>query len=148
MENTLVRENQWDVMVEAATPRDDDVRQQIWGLLASLYPKNDVLERRREQRYPFPYLIHLQPVAEGGLTPCGEPVVVVGKHLSERGIGFYHPKPLPYRRMIASIEAGTGIWIAFLTDVTWCRFTRQHWYESGGKFLEAVSSPLNAEQFR
>jgi len=60
-------------------------------------------------------------------------------------LGFYHPKPLPHRRMIASFEAGNGNWIAFLIDLNWCRFTRQHWYESGGRFLQSVTPPTHEE---
>ena len=59
---------------------------------------------------------------------------------SEHGMGFYHPKPLPYRRMIASVESG-GRWIGFLVDLKWCRFTQQGWYESGGRYLQSVLSP-------
>ena len=99
-------------------------------------------ERRGEQRYPYPYLIHLTPVATDGVTPVGESLVVVGKHLSERGLGFYHPRPIAYRRVIASLETTGGARMAFLIDLNWCRFTRQGWYESGGRFLRAVPSPL------
>ncbi len=123
----------------------EEVRAQVWGLLSALYPRNDLAERRRQQRYPFPYLVHLTPVARDGCTAFGEPIVVVGKHISEQGLGFYHPKPLPHRRMIASLEAGRGRWIGFLIDISWCRFTRQGWYESGGRFLEAALSPLEDE---
>ncbi len=109
-----------------------------------LYPKVTLVERRCETRYPFPFLIHITPADD---TRAGESIVVVGKHVSERGLGFYHPKPLPYRRVIASLErtghppAGHG-WYGFLLELRWCRFTRQGWYESGGRFLEAVTSPL------
>jgi hypothetical protein len=122
----------------------DDIRTQVWGLLSTLYPKVAVVERRRETRYPFPFLIHLTPVGEDGMTPCGENIVVVGKHVSEWGLGFYHPRPLPHRIVIASLEGPRQGWYAFLLDLRWCRFTRQGWYESGGRFLEAVSSPLAA----
>jgi hypothetical protein len=124
---------------------DGDVRTQVWGLLSTLYPKNDLVERRRETRYPFPYLVHLTPVGDDGMTPCGEGFVVVGKHISQRGLGFYHPKPLPYRRVVASLESGRGHWFGFLIDLNWCRFTRQGWYESGGRFLQAVVSPLERD---
>ena len=120
----------------------EDVRAQVMALLGTLYPKHELLERRRENRYPFPYLVHLTPVGADGATPEGETMVVVGKHLSERGLGFYHPKPLPYRRVIASLETPDGHWVGFLIDLNWCRFTRQGWYESGGRLLEAVLSPL------
>ena len=63
--------------------------------------------------------------------------------LAHPGLGFYHRKPLTHRRMIVSLENGGG-WIAFLIDLTWCRFTRQGRYESGGNFLQSVLSPLAA----
>jgi hypothetical protein len=121
---------------------DDEIRAQVWGLLTTLYPHHDLMERRRDTRYPFPCLIHLTPVGPDGVTPEGETVVVAGKHLSEHGFGFYHKAPLPHRRMIASLEAKKGHWFAFLIDLNWCRFTKGGWYESGGRLLEAVLSPL------
>jgi hypothetical protein len=89
-------------------------------------------------------LVHLTPVDEDESLLQSETVVVVGKHLSERGLGFYHPKPLPYRRVIASLESN-GRWLGFLLDLTWCRFTRQGWYESGGRILESVLSPMDRQ---
>jgi hypothetical protein len=121
----------------------DEVRTQVWALLSTLYPKVTVVERRRETRYPFPFLIYLTPVDDDG-TPCGESIVVVGKHVSERGLGFYHAKPIAHRRVVASLERPHNGYYAFLLDLRWCRFTRQGWYESGGRFLESVSSPLAA----
>lgn len=146
--NTLIGQPELNLLPVApgAPERDDDVRTQVWGLLTTLYPKSHWVERRREQRYPFPYLVHLTPVAADGITPEGESIVVVGKHLSERGLGFYHPRPLPHRRMIVSLEAGNGQWLGFLIDLTWCRFNRQHWYESGGRFLQAVNSPIQERE--
>jgi hypothetical protein len=119
-----------------------EIRTQVWGILSSLYPRGDLTERRRENRYPYPYLVRLIPVRTDSLAPAGEPVVVVGKHLSERGLGFYHPKPLPYRRMIAALDVSGAEPVAFLTDLSWCRFTRHGWYESGGRFLQVVASPV------
>jgi hypothetical protein len=133
---------EFDLFLNFDRADDDEVRTQVWGLLATLYPRNDLPERRRDNRYPFPYLVHLTPVAADGHSPAGDSVVVVGKHLSERGLGFYHQKPLPYRRMIASLEASKGRWVAFLIDLSWCRFTKDGWYESGGRFLRAVLSPM------
>ena len=128
--------------LETETYGEDDVRNQVWGLLGALYPRGDLAERRGEQRYPYPYLVHLTPVAADGVTAVGESLVVVGKHLSERGLGFYHPRPIAYRRVIASLETTSGTRLGFLIDLNWCRFTRQGWYESGGRFLRAVTSPL------
>jgi len=132
----------YDLLGRSENEIVDEVRAQVWGLLTALYPRNDLVERRHDNRYPFPCLVHLTPVAEDGVTPEGEAVVVVGRHLSESGFGFYHQKPLPHRRMIASLEDGKGRWFGFLMDLNWCRFRKGGWYESGGRFLEAVLSPL------
>jgi hypothetical protein len=78
------------------------------------------------------------------LIACGDPVAVIGKHLSERGLGFYHVKPLPYRHMIASLELPENNWASFLLDIKWTRFTQYGWYDSGGRFLQSVPSPLVA----
>jgi hypothetical protein len=134
---------QLDLLSEERGGVDDEVRTQVWGLLTALYPRNDLVERRRDNRYPFPCLIHLTPVGSDGHTPCGATVVVVGKHLSTHGFGFYHQAPLPHRRMIASLEAKRGQWFAFLIDLNWCRFTKGGWYESGGRLLQTVLSPMD-----
>ena len=142
MHTTLMQEPQLDLLPEQGDLLGDDVRTQVWGLLTTLYPKHDLVERRRETRYPFPYLVKLTPVAADGVTPEGETIVVAGKQLSERGLGFYHPKPIPHRRMIASLEAPGGRWMGFLIDLSWCRFTKQGWYESGGRLIQSVLSPV------
>lgn len=133
---------QFDLLSHGVHGVDDEVRTQVWGLLTTLYPRNDVVERRRETRYPFPCLVHLTPVGRDGITPEGDTVVVVGRDISEHGLGFYHQVPLPYRRMIASLECGKDRWFAFLIDLSWCRFTKGGWYESGGRLLQPVLSPM------
>ena len=115
----------------------------VWKVLRTLYAGGDGIERRSGQRYPYPYLVTLTPVSADGTTAEGESVVVVGKHLSERGLGFYHPAPLPYRRMIALLETASGTRLAVLIDVTWCRFLKRGWYESGGRFLQTAPLPVD-----
>lgn len=143
--NLLTNESRLDCSPEGKEASDDSVRMQVWSILGNLYPRGNLVERRRERRYPYPYLVHLTPVGPDGLTPHGESMVVVGKHLSDQGLGFYHPKPISHRRMIATLEVAGGRALAFLVDLTWCRFTKQGWYESGGRFLQAVPSPLEQE---
>jgi hypothetical protein len=123
---------------------EDAVRGSIWQILAGLSPSAHHPERRNEQRFPYPNLLYLTPVAEDGISPAGDSIVVVGKHLSERGLGFFYQKPLPDRRMIASLQLRDGGWIGFLINITWCRFTQQGWYDSGGRFLQVVPSPVAA----
>ena len=136
--STMVDPLHLDLLADPAATTDEDVRTQVWALLSVLYPQHDLTERRRENRYPFPYLVQLAPVADDAGTPQDDAVVVVGKHLSENGLGFYHPKPLPHRRMVASLETGSGQWIRFVIELNWCRFIKRGWYESGGRFLRLV----------
>lgn len=131
-------------IVEPSVSAEQAVRQQVWSLLSGIYPVKNRLERRAEQRFPYPYLVRLTPVSADGLTKLGDPITVAGKHLSERGLGFYHQQPLPYRRMMASLRGAAQDQLHFLIDVTWCRFTGEGWYDSGGRFLRTLPAPLNA----
>ncbi|MGW8258202.1 MAG: hypothetical protein ACWGMZ_12005 [Thermoguttaceae bacterium] len=124
--------------------QEDEIGTQVWELLGATYPQQHLLERRREKRYPFPNLIHLTPLGDDGLTPADKSISVVGKHLSQHGLGFYHTKPLAHRRMIASLECN-GHWLGFIIELRWCRFTKQGWYESGGRFLQTIDSPITDE---
>ncbi len=128
--------------VVPTAPIDDEAIAQVRGLLAGMFPPGTSLERRREQRFPFPRLLQLTPVGADGLQRLGPSFTAAGKQLSESGLSFFHPDPLPFRWVVAALDKGDGRWIGFLLDVDWCRFTRQGWYESGGKFIRAV--PVSA----
>ncbi|MGD9723254.1 MAG: hypothetical protein AB7O59_18525 [Pirellulales bacterium] len=138
--NSTFAHSQLDIL-ETIPSADESVRRQVWGVLAGLYPRGHAPERRGVQRFPYPQLFYLTPLGADD-APCGEPIAVIGKDLSERGLGFYHAQSLPYRRMIASLEMPQGRWAGFLIDLRWTRFTHYGWYDSGGKFLQAVPSPI------
>jgi hypothetical protein len=119
----------------------------VQQLLQHMLPSDVGAEQRQTQRFPYPFLVELTPVGDDDTTPVDSPMTVIGKDLSERGIGFFHQKPLPYRRVQAMVEDMTGQRIAVLIDLTWCRFKKQGWYESGGRFLHvAVDRP--GQEFR
>jgi len=124
---------------------DGRVQAQVRELLSTLPLIGSAAERRRSQRFAYPRLIMISPVANDGSALAVPPIVVSGKQLSEHGVGFYHPFPLPHRLVIASLERQDRRWLGFLLDLHWCRFTRFGWYESGGRFLEAVQSPLEQD---
>ena len=116
------------------TPLRDQVRRFLGQLLNRAVPQ----ERRKYGRMPFPMLVRLTPVNPHSLEPLCDPIVVVGKNLSEEGLGFYHQQPLPYRRAVVTLEDNAGRSVSLLIDLSWCRFTHQGWYDSGGRFLEIV----------
>jgi hypothetical protein len=122
------------------TSTDYDIRARVHELLLAMYPPGPPMERRVDRRYPYPRLIRLTPVAEDGSTPMGVSLVVVGHNISERGLGFFHQAVIPYRRVIASFDAGDDRWLGLLMDLTWCRFTKLGWYECGGRFVQAVTA--------
>lgn len=117
---------------------DKAIRARVRNLLKTLAPTGAAIDRRHDQRYPFPKLIRLTPVARDGQTPLGESRTVVGNSLSERGLGFFHSDTLPHKRMVASLETPEGEPISLLIELTWCRFIGHGWYESGGRFVQSL----------
>lgn len=110
----------------------------VWQVISKIYPDSPPNERRQSTRYPFPYLIQLQPVSDVATTTrVGSPLVAVGKQISESGLGFYHPKPLPGRYSVVFLQGG-GAAVAVLMELIWTRFTEHGWYESGARFLRLL----------
>jgi len=94
-------------------------------------------------RHPFPYPVHLTPVDAQGRPQLAEAITVLGKHLSNHGLDFYHREPLAWQYVVASIAGGENRWLGFLMELTWCRFGQHGWYDNGGRFLSVTPSPLN-----
>ena len=122
---------------------DQQVRERVQEILQQQRHQPAGGDRRADRREPFPYPISITPVTDDGSVLKGETIVVLGKHLSERGLDFYYEAPLPHRRVIASWEGPDGSWLALLLDLRWCRSTKHGWYENGGRFLQVVPSPLS-----
>ncbi len=137
---TTLSEPQMNVWCDGNDYLENEIRAEVRCLIGKIYPSGDFIDSRSERRYPYPYLVRLIPVDQDGTVLHGEAIVAVGKHLSDRGVGFYHPKPISYRNMVVCLEASDGHGVTFIVDLGWCRFTREGWYESGGKFLEVLAS--------
>ena len=99
-------------------------------------------ERRRQKRHPFPYPVRLIPVDARG-EAAGQPIVVIGKHLTNQGFDFYFQHPVSYRRVIACFDCESSERVEILMDLAWCRFSVHGWYENGGRFLAAVNLPAD-----
>ncbi len=122
---------------------DQQVREHVQVILQQHRYQPAGCDRRTDRREPFPFPIHVTPVSDDGSVQKAETIVVMGKHISERGLDFYYEAPLPHRRVIASWEGPDGHWLALLLDLRWCRSTQHGWYENGGRFLQVVPSPLD-----
>ncbi|MEM7312607.1 MAG: hypothetical protein AAF497_05595 [Planctomycetota bacterium] len=93
-------------------------------------------ERRLTVRHAYPELVRVTPADTRG-NPTGDPVSVVGKHISHSGFGFFHNGPLPEKYVIAEFQSGEQT-EHLLLNLVWCRFLREGWYDSGGKFVSVV----------
>ena len=114
------------------------VREVVWNLLTHSQVRGPAQERRLHQRFPYAELVTILPAGSDGTPLEAEPMTVVAKQLSERGMGFFHSEPIPYRRVVVTFESPDGEAVSLLTDLNWCRFIRRGWYESGGRFLYRV----------
>jgi hypothetical protein len=118
---------------------DELVRNQVRHLLQRSTGELVFHERRQDRRFPFPALMTLYSADAPKSAP---PLVVVGKDISDRGLGFFHQYPIHFRRAVVVCDGPSGAQVGFLVDISWCRFTRQGWYESGCRLLEAVAPPF------
>lgn len=64
---------------------------------------------------------------------------VVGHEISLNGIGFYHQEPIADRLVVVEFPAEPGSSpLRVVVDLTWCRFARKGWYESGGRLVREL----------
>lgn len=118
---------------------DQQIERCVQFALRGASPNRTHDERRRQKRHPFPYPVRLIPVNTRG-DMLGDPIVVLGKHLSNQGLDFYYQHPVSHRRVIASFDCESQGRVEMLMDLTWCRFSGHGWYENGGRFLSVSSS--------
>lgn len=111
------------------------VKRAVRLVLWNAQPGRGGTERRREKRHLFPYPVRLKSV---DATSDDETIVVLGKHLSESGLDFYHFQALADRRMVATFECD-GTEVELLLELTWCRFGKHGLYENGGRFVQPFS---------
>ena len=131
-----------------ATPVQRPCRDTIRKLVASLAPSRGAAERRGDRRFPYPYPVRISPVVNETVVnetvsdidlPAVDPgFTVIGKHLSETGLGFYHQEPLPFRRVQVWLGSPIGLEVELIMDLSWCRFVGKGWYVSGGRFVETI----------
>jgi hypothetical protein len=116
---------------------------QIEALLSRLHPPVE-RERRHDDRVAIPVLFRLTPFDAERQALEQQASIVVGKNISRRGVSFYHEKPITHRRALIELaDPSAGGFVAEI-DITWCRFTKPGWYESGGRLLR-TATPIAPE---
>ncbi len=142
--STAVLASLYDAPFALRTTLDQHIYDCVRQILQKYRHRSPANDRRCDRRVPFPYPLDITPIAADGRIQHDDTIVVLGKHLSERGLDFYYHAPLPYRRVVASWGCIDGDRPALLLDLRWCRCTKRGWYENGGRFLQVLTAPLPA----
>lgn len=116
------------------------IKKQIRTALHAVLSATPPIERRLSGRHPFPYPITITPMSEDGHAVPQERFTVIGRHLSEMGVDFYHSVPIPYRNVIATLTSSRGQRLDLVIALTWCRFRQHGIYENGGRFLKLIKA--------
>jgi len=124
-------------VVDVQITRPASLAEQIDALLTRLNPEV-LVERRRDVRVAIPILFQVTPLDADRQPMEAEASVVVGKNISRRGISFFHDRPIPYRRALVALNFAGLVNFTAEIDVSWCRFARPGWYESGGRLIRLV----------
>ncbi len=122
----------------AVGSQQERIRREVYSALSLYHPSLKYLERRREPRFPYPYPFHLTPISDAGLILVEATLSVIGRHLSEHGLDFYHRDPFPYRRAIATLPAMAGQWIGLVIELKSTRLSGHGWYAYGGRIVGLV----------
>ncbi|MCE9526249.1 MAG: hypothetical protein K8R36_09375 [Planctomycetales bacterium] len=125
---------------ESSAMREEQIRVSVRLARASFTPQRDDYhpERRHGNRDPFPYPVHLTPLLCDHRPDTDQTIIVIGRHLSNQGLDFYHHEPIPFRRAVVSLPTDGREWVSFLFELFWTRYNCHGWYDNGGRFLAAV----------
>ncbi len=125
---------------EPSATTEEQIRVSVRLARASFAPRQDDFrpDRRHGARSPFPYPVQLTPVLGGNQPDVEQTITVIGRHLSEQGLDFYHHEPVPFRRAVVSLPTDGKEWVSFLFELFWTRYNCHGWYDNGGRFLAVV----------
>jgi len=98
-----------------------------------------VVQGRSSLRVPFDVLLVITPWDDATQGPAGRSFLAEGRDLSEEGVAFRHRQSLPCRFAAVSYrgqaaEDRSHFVESVLVRLLWCRFVRDGFYLSGGRF--------------
>ncbi len=113
-----------------------EIFERIQGVSELVESSTSGQQGRTRVRMALPFLVEIFPLDNRGKLLKKESCVVVGKDLSQRGIGFFHKEVIPYKKIRVLFTMPGEVQIEADVDLTWCRYTDLDWYESGGRILK------------
>jgi hypothetical protein len=97
------------------------------------------VQRRRWHRVPYDRPILITPLDDETNEPNGPSQLVPGRDISLGGVSFAHREPLASRKVACTFEPSSPTSESVIVRLTWCRFTKEGWYQSGGQFVQSIS---------
>lgn len=110
------------------------------GIVASWHSSFGSLHSRRWHRVAYTKPLLITPLDDVSGRPCERAFVARARDVSLSGVSFCHAQPLASRRVIVRFRAEdrSGASAGILAMLRWCRFRRDGFYQSGGKFVRCV----------
>ncbi len=110
------------------------------SVVASWHNSRQILQARRWHRIAYPRPIGLTPLDAATLHPAGPTCVVQGRDLSVGGLSFSHRSTLACRLAAVTLWLNEHDCETVAVRLTWCRFTAQGVYQSGGSYLRRLET--------
>lgn len=110
----------------------------LGGLVASWHASPPLTEGRSAHRVRYERPLLLTPIDSRSHHPAGEPQLVRGRDLSLGGCSFSHIDPLPCAKVALTFGLEDERQVTMMLRLTWCRFTQDRVYQSGGRFLKPI----------
>ena len=110
----------------------------LGGLVASWHASPPLTEGRSAHRVRYERPLLLTPIDPRSHHAAGEPQLVRGRDLSLGGCSFSHIDPLPCAKVALTFGLEDERQVTMMLRLTWCRFTQDRIYQSGGRFLKPL----------
>ena len=114
------------------------------SLIASWHSTRQVLHARRWHRFRYEKPVAVTPLDDATEQPIGETLLATGRDISKGGISFAHVQPLTCCKVAVTLQLDDGGCESIVTELKWCRFTRDGVYHSGGQFQRMIELPCAA----
>lgn len=112
------------------------------SLVASWHHSSQLVHSRRWHRVTYRKPVIITAMDDAGGCEFQTSRIANGRDVSLGGIAFEHFKPLPFRFMVVSLVKDGLVGESAVVRLTWCRFTREGKYCSGGYFLRTITAPI------
>ena len=95
-------------------------------------------QQRSSPRFPLNFSMKLFPLGGRGKRLHFEPMSIIGRDISSKGLGFIHEHQIPDKRVIIYCYRPGAARFAFEAQIVWTTPSTQGGFESGCMFLRKV----------